>query len=225
MVYIDGVPDGSLQNYITTVQPIDHFTIFPSNTSYNFFEISYPIVLPGNTPEDIEIFRHKLMYQLSCGKTPSDSDIQLLDYMGVMILDNNGDSYCEETTVLNIAQSVNVPVLLLSIEDNDKTAKIRLEQGYNEGEVLPKFQTSVKWYKNGSGANDLTSIIPPPTFSAANFYIEPQGSSTLKYKNKNYTLSLETTDESVSDIYLFSPNFKNCSSKEEIGDQVIFLPE
>ena len=112
-----------------------------------------------------------------------------MDTLSEMVIDNNGDSYCEETTALHIANLVDMPVLLFTIDDKNKDAKQKLDQGgYGENSVLPKYQVSAKWHRNGLGLTDFTSVNIP--FENANFYIEPQGSSTLGYKCKNYTLSL-----------------------------------
>lgn len=226
VLYIDGKIEGTLQSYITNIPPISSIQILPANELINFIEVGYCSLAETSVgsreyiiqPEDIQAYRYYLMYKQQCGVSLSDSsDIELMDTLSEMVIDNNGDSYCEETTALHIANLVDMPVLLFTIDDKNKDAKQKLDQGgYGENSVLPKYQVSAKWHRNGLGLKEFTSINIP--FGNANFYIEPQGSSTLGYKCKNYTLSLENEDEGSNDVYLFSPNF----NKE---DYSTFLPE
>mgnify|MGYP007100872043 CR=1 FL=1 len=48
----------------------------------------------------------------------------------------------------------------------------------------------------------------PESFTNAQFRAALQGSSTKLYRVKNFTLSIENTDQSeTADVYLYSPNF------------------
>lgn len=110
------------------------------------------------------------------------------------------------------------------------------DQGQNANTIIEERIpiNSLEWYKPPQDINlgeeeniSFTKITPQSLWgdkgSNLNFYLRLQGSSTMRFKSKNFTLGVKTNSSSEDEggsttTYLFSPNFN-------IDDKSTFLPE
>ena len=103
-------------------------------------------------------------------------------------------------------------------QDSDQSVSVGL-QGF-------RCPVSLRWYNkpdgNGNGVSfEEKKLITGDNLFGSNieFYLRLQGSSTMRYKSKNFTLGVRnTSEEQDAPIPLFSPNFKK-------SDPTTFLPD
>ena len=234
MVYIDGRLESAAKTYSQEDFYLDRITFNPCNCIYNLVEIDYlnanfrKELVNGElqdtkdcVPEDLMVFQYWLKYRSSIvdpiNRPATDREINLLTHCDTCDILNEGEVLCTYEGIANIALDIGVPTLMFTIKD-DGTTKAQLDQGYKEGDNLPVWDVNVSW-ANGKGG-ELTPVVPDPVkFPQARFTIKPQGSSTLHYKCKNFTLSLlNGNDVDTDEVYVFSPNFNS-------KDKTTFLPE
>ncbi len=237
-VYMDGVLELVYPNYITTQEVYGSIKLSPSNYFINLLEVSY---FTHDDPEaekytymtDAGIVRYWYTYkQRIQGQTSINTN--LLNYIenGFSLSDDN---HVEVTvgSINSIAQSTNVPVLVLKYD----------EAGYNpnpgEGQTsIPRF---IEWSDKIYGANsndssklnigiawsngnsevqdiDISNIAAGSGSIAAQFTLDIQGSTTRTYHAKNYTLGIQAADSTAGYTPLFSPRFNP-------NDTNTYLPE
>lgn len=225
IVYVDGRIEGACSSYVNTILVLDKLVINPSNCWINMLELSYPETIyrtetngtKTSVPEDLEAYKYYLKYQSSNSKDISEDDVNLITYYNQMTVENNGDVSCSFETVANIAKGVNLPTLVLTVDDSKRDQKDYLEASYSENDDRVKdIPVDVHWCPGkgkGEGLNQVTLD------GSSRFIAKIQGSSTRTFKCKNYTLSLKNTNEDIlADKYLFSPNFSE-------SNKASFLPE
>lgn len=234
LVFVDGRIEGAAKDYSNVDLCVDRVNFLPSNSTFNLLELDYlntnfkkevidgiPQPTKDSIPEDLMVYQYWLKYRSTIvdpvGRPATDKEEKLLNYCDAFDIQNIGEVLCTNEGISNIAQNIDVPTLVMTIKD-DGTTKAALDQGYKEGDDLPIWDTTLSW-ADGKG-NALAPILPDnKEFPQARFTIKPQGSSTLQYKCKNFTLTLLNGDnEDVNEVYLFSPNFNS-------KDTSTFLPE
>lgn len=243
LIYIDGIIEACFPNLLYDGNPdrnlkVSKITIKKVNVNINLLDVTYfpPEKFSEDEnyfiSEDVTAYQYYLKYKSSLlGEVLTEKERMLLSYYDNLIFDpRTGDVYCTHDDVKNFAENLDIPTMVITVNDPDGNYKMRLGNFYSENSVETLETTaSLEW--SGLGENKiLTAIKFPEMVKSAEsesgyinwsnntrFHIKIQGSSTKGYYIKNYTLSLE--DEGGS-IYtpLFSPNFK-------IGDSNTFLPE
>ena len=241
-LYIDGRLEGTIGNYVNSVMIIDTLEFGKVNAKINLVEIDYiPPVPDLSDPtgkdflnEDNFIYRYYLKYRSLIQKLDvSEEDKRILGLLNNINVSNNGDVVFDTLeTVANMAEYLQVPTLVLSVDDRSASGtevmtylKENLTEKAKAGN-LSKLDVSVSWKMPGqstlapvefpTGSASDTTV---PNLSTAKFTLVPQGTSSMLYKCKNYTLALENTDKSdEAGVFLYSPNFN-------IGDPSTFLPE
>jgi len=242
IIYIDGVIEACFKTFLYSPgTPSNNLTVkdislYSVNANFNLFDIAYfsPIESKVSTeyyiPEDVTIYQYYLKYKETLlSKTLTEEEINLLTYYdNIDFNPENGDIFCSEDAMNNIARNLNVPVMAILVDDNKNGNYKDLLGGYYLESSTEELETkaTLKW-SGLKGKTSLTDIsFPNRTISNTgsyidwtsniHFYVKIQGSSTKGYHIKNYTLTLKD-DENLY-IPLFSPNFKN-------NDTTTFLPE
>jgi hypothetical protein len=240
-LYIDGRLECTLGKYINNLLLVDELQFGKVNAKINLIEIDYvpPIEDRSDSTgknflnEDNFVYRYYLKYRSLLNLEVTDQDKRILGLLNNITVSNNGDvKFDSLQTVTNMAEYLDMPTLVLSIDDRSTSGtevmtylKDNLTERAKAGN-LTTLDTSVMWHMPGqsslskiefpTGSAADTSI---PNLSTAKFTLKPQGTSSMLYKCKNYTLALENTDRSdEAGVFLFSPNF-------DINDSNTFLPE
>lgn len=227
LVYVDGILEGGCETYVSGGIFADEIILGETNSFVNLLEVSY--INSQMLPLDNAIYQYYLKYKNSILQISLDSgkETKLLEEAAKFTLDGN-DVFTTQYEVLeNIAQVLDVPTLVLTMDTDEKDY---LDQAFSENEEVKSIRVSAAWSK-GNGSN-LANIVFPASMPQAQFFIKIQGSSTKSYKCKNYTLSL--INENINDNadhYVFSPNFistKGLSIDDKAGRAEAvksFLPE
>lgn len=138
------------------------------------------------------------------------------------------------SSISNISKYLKIPTLVLVTSENQQEGKINffewLNSFYEENDTSENksFQcpVSLRWYNNPSGKDgdgvsftDSNLINGTNSFGDSNvsFYIQLQGSSTMRFKSKNLTLGVKNINDADT-IPVFSPNFDK-------DDTSTFLPD
>ena len=147
-------------------------------------------------------------YAAKCGLEIKNEQL-LSPFIEKGITIENNHIIISNDQVNTIAQNVSVPVMEFVIKDTLK---------------IDNVETSVLEYINHTGAEDATGDVKIPIEQVnwspktkevqqiplnvnEQFYFSIQGSSTTRYKSKNFTFGLQSTDASVTNGLLFSPNY------------------
>lgn len=223
IVYVDGVPEGSSQNYLTTVLKLDKLILKQTNCIVNLLEISYPkaeeITIDGKKQyktEDLSVYQYFLKYKNTAGGEVSDTEKYILSDMSGFKINDNGEVTCSFAEASNVASHSPIPVLVFTLQDDTGSVKASIDRSYEETDAVPTLATTLAW---SPGNMILESMVLPEGYSSAQFTISPQGSSTRSYKCKNFTLRINNSNAAdTAPVYLFSPNFSTKDTKT-------FLPE
>ena len=259
-VYIDGVLEGSVNQWFPYTREISNVTLHKGNYSINLLEVANFSNWKDRVVEDVDINYYYNTYLVKTDVI-EEKDIELES----MIIDslyeydkegNAKPAYSIENNLIKlygsqiitqISSCLKVPTLVCKTEKEligfdsgtgiNKTifdwmnTAYEFEQDSNQdsGDGLASYRcpVSLRWYNrptgNGSGISfDSEHLITgAKMFDDANteFYLRLQGSSTMRYKAKNFTLGVRNTSEDQNTpVPLFSPNFN-------INDKSTFLPD
>ena len=211
VVYIDGRLEKGIGQLLTVPLQISRLDIESCNLFLNLIEVSY--INSSNYVRDTDSYQYYLKYKQDVLYKDIVEQAGLFNYFSQFTVQSTGDVTCSESAILNIAKNIDIPTLVMTVQDNDYTVLNKLQYPYGETEGYEMFDTSLQYSK---GKSELVPINLPGDLQ---FKFEIQGSSTRSYKGKNFDLSLWNNDESeTADVYLFSPNYKT-------GDTSTFLPE
>jgi len=161
-----------------------------------------------------------------------------------------------ESNVFTIARNAGVPSLMcelnstINIGDNNISildwltqrvlSELSADQGQSSNSIIDaRIPINIlSWYNNNSDNVDEISGNPfnevklfEDEVNAPGFYLRLQGSTTLRFKSKNFTLGLveDNSEDSSGATYLFSPNFKAITESMTEEEKKIcydtFLPE
>lgn len=231
LVYVDGIIEGSASGYTTNLLNFDKVVIGSTNSYINLIEVSYPnteyktksvggetVVTEESNSEDLKIYQYYLKYRnILLGQNISSDEKNIMSYCSNFDIQNEGRVTCSDASISSLAMVAKIPTIVFTIQDDNGTVLGELEKGYSEEESVNTYKTTVQW-SIGNGET-LSEVSVPDTYSNAYFSIKPQGTSTKSYKCKNYTLSLNNSNQSeTAAVYLFSPNYKTT-------DTSTFLPE
>lgn len=223
IIYVDGVPEGSSQNYLTTVLKLDKLILEKTNCIVNLLEISYPkaeeITIDGKKQyktEDLSVYQYFLKYKNTAGGEVSETEKYILSDMSGFKINDNGEVTCSFAEASNVASHSPIPVIVFTLQDDTGSVKASLDRSYEETDAVPTLATTLSW---SPGNMILENMLLPEGYNTAYFSISPQGSSTMSYKCKNFTLKINNSNAAdTAPVYLFSPNFSTKDTKT-------FLPE
>lgn len=227
LVYVDGKIEGALQSYSSITLGIDKLVIGKSNCMINMLEVSYLETVyedyedKKSKVEDFTIYQYYLKYKSVFGGAVSDDEVALIERVKGFTVDNNGDVYCNGDTVRNISQLVEIPTLLIKVNDSEETNwKPYLDKSFNEEDIASDIEATLEW-SGGKGKGVLSTVDSPAN---TYFTITVQGSSTRAYKCKNYDLTIHNRDKSENALlYLYSPNFSNTDTSTFLPEQTFTL--
>ena len=244
-VYIDGVLEGAFGSFTTVHRKYEKVAFFPGNYYVNLVETAC-IQHQDSTPakqymSDHDILGYYYAYDTLILKhtiDPDSSITKLYEAFGEFTYDDENFVIAKESTIRNIAKNSSAPVLLMTfVDDSGKVGnfvgygqdnfRMWMSEHYEEsqGDSLERWPVTISW---AGGEEDLNVISLPSSSTPAQFYIKPQGSSTLGYRCKNWEL-YAPAHEQEGYSYIYSPNFKSVSqdasesAKEEAYKT--FLPE
>lgn len=221
-LYIDGVLEASFPQLQESPLIARQIQICPVNAFINTIDVDYKESDTPNENCDFDVYQYYLKYKSYILREDVTNEILLKDSLQDFEVCTNGRIKTNYATINNIASRISTPVLLMTYQNPDSSIDFmdKIEMNYGEdgtgaGSDL-NFPVSIQW---SSGSSSLNNIQFPDGYDSAQFRAALQGSSTKLYRVKNFTLSIENTDESEqSDVYLYSPNFDN-------NDSDTFLPE
>ena len=249
-VYIDGILEGAFGSFVTTHQRYEKVSFYPGNYYINLIESSCILHQPSITNAKKWMSDHDILgyfytydalilkHELDPGDEEGARIINLYEAFGELEYDDDNFVIAKESTIRNIAKNSKAPVLLMTFVDD--SGQVGQYSGYNrdnfkdwmsenypeeQGETLDKFPVTVSW---SNGNDDLKAISLSPDAPPAQFWIKPQGSSTLGYRCKNWEL-YAPQHEQEGYTYLYSPNFvsvdNNASDEAKEEAYKSFLPE
>ena len=209
-VYIDGILEGAARNYVSHPLNFSSFTLESCNCFLNLFEVSY-LTWTETMPtgiEDLNIYQYWLKYNNEMRLQELGTyDVSILSFVNKFTMTDNGTVMTEDRdSVANIATMAGVPTLVMTIRDDNDSVFNEMNLGYDENDDL-KYDVSIEW---SDGKNQLAPVMIPNAMPNAQFVASLQGSSTKKYKCKNWNLSLvnnSSEDKNTVARYLYSPNF------------------
>ena len=230
-VFIDGDLEAALGTFTTSHNRYESVTLFPGNYYINLIENSYFTHTENDTRhyymDDIDIKGYYYAYKERILRgTISEETKQLYDNFSTFQITEDNYVMTNDTTITNIAEYSDVPVIVFNFTDNGQGANgIRQEYigyidvfkefmsgSYPEETDFQKVPITVSYSPGRSKPETILKNGSPAVFS-----IEPQGSSTLGYRGKNWELySPSPSDE--NNVCVYSPNFKR-------SDTTTFLPE
>lgn len=220
-LYIDGVLEVVFPEVYNSPLLITHFSIMPTNCYINLLEVDYKEAQLNNNC-DYEVYKYYLKYKNEILRLDVVNELQLTEYLPNFDVGLDGRVTVDYSTINNIANYIDTPTLVMTYQNSGQFVDFMgsLEQNYGEdGTGLGadmNFPVTLQW---SPGRNGLSDIQFPSGYETAQYRAALQGSSTKLYRVKNFTLSLENTDDSdQADVYLYSPNFSNDNTES-------FLPE
>jgi len=249
-VYIDGVLEGAFGSFVTTHQRFEKVSFYPGNYYINLIESSCILHQPTTSSAKKWMSDHDILgyfytydalilkHELDSSSPEGERIINLYEAFGELEYDDDNFVIAKESTIRNIAKNSEAPVLLMTfIDDNGKVGhysgynrdnfKDWMSEHYEEdqGETLSEFPVTISW---SGGHDDLKPVSLSPDAPPAQFWIKPQGSSTLGYRCKNWELyAPHHAQEGYS--YIYSPNFvsvdNNTSDEAKEEAYKSFLPE
>lgn len=226
-LYIDGVLEQVFPSLTNSPLLITNFTIEKVNCYINLLEIDFKEGVTNgeaNSNCDYEVYKYFIKYKNYILREDVENELLISNYVENFEVGLDGRVTTDIDTINNIATYSTVPTLILTYQDSGTFSDFMgsLETDYGEdgtgtGSDM-NFPVTLQWSPGGTGTSSVESSMPN-NFSNAQFRVSLQGSSTKTYRVKNFTLSLENTDDSeTAQIYLFSPNYAD-------GDSSTFLPE
>lgn len=248
-VYIDGVLEGSTQNLTKDNISIAQIEFCPGNYSINLIEQSHIASTAGNIEyknifNDIDVVRYYYKYKADL-LSSDENEISRLNTLNELISSfltkrNNSEQYNDYSYAISnsqlklnnsgiidsISKSIDIPSMMLSIEDTDQRllSWLNTRRNTEETDSSSDEEKDIKalYYSTGNSAlTDNNNLINEPTNYydfGVQFKLKLQGSSTLRYHSKNFILRLKNNQDDSSFVPLFSPNF-------DINDKNTFLPE
>ena len=234
-LYIDGRPESNKPISETDIYPLQIGKIVLNNVNiiYNLISIQY--ISMGTKTIDELIYQYYLAYKDRM-VTPGEvtkAERTVLDNMS-QIKFNGQDVIVDPSVVYSISKEMPIPTMMLdyqggNTEEQYNTFIENLFKGYANAST--EFRTTlvdVYWtpgYKYGI-ANELSKISIPPNITdvktgntyTGNWYVDLQGTSTMRNKIKNFSLSIVTANSSDQKNILVSPNYDS-------EDESTFLPE
>lgn len=219
-IYIDGKLERSFDAFNNASRFMEKVVFHPGNYCINLFDLTYLHAEQKGAINDIDVNYYYNTYKIFTENDEmavSQNDTEILfnfyDITSTYSLVNNLVKV-QPTLYNNVATRVDVPTLVLrrdkkitSLNDAD-VLKDWLNPSWKDtaGQtfIKEKIPVTVLWGTNRSNVTEIKidSQYGPNT----HFYIQLQGSSTLRYKSKNLTLGIETEDTYLP--LLFSPNYK-----------------
>lgn len=265
-IYVDGVIETSVLNWINYAVTLDNIVIYPGNYSINLLEVSYFSNYLNRVINDVDINYYHSTYELESGAREeiSKDETDLLEsFYNYDPQKNASIAYTIENKMIklsnpgiitDISRLVEVPTLVCRTEriltsfDKDGNTTVfdwlnfttltEQDSSINNTEdtSLQGFRCPVtlRWYNNPSkvegksgidfsgnlmSAAELYKTSESDTDSNVEFYLRLQGSSTMRFKSKNFTLGVrKTSADDNAPQPVFSPNF-------DLSDSSTFLPD
>lgn len=231
VVYLDGAIEAVVESLYTTklVGDIIHFG--SANYKINNIDIAYTSPSEDGNFVSLDNFVYQYYLQYSQIYKEADPEISrknnILSSIGqnftlqndgnVLIATDSTSGINDIQVIGNLARNVKVPTIVFQMNNDVDYNNLCVGRTTSDDKTYP---VTVLWYNPGikSDTNDgLTEIKTPDQYNNAQFTIKMQGTSSMSYKCKNWTLALENNSGN-GETYLFSPNFKK-------GDTNTFLPE
>ena len=245
---VNGIYDSALPSFDTSYQLFDSITFYPGNYSVNLIETvvfphSYDSVKHHDHNDNIadvttgersymtlyDLENYYYSYQsLYKSVEIDDTEKQLIDHFKEFTKDEELNLIrCTSDSAQNIANCIDIPVLVLSYTNNDPDKKVYgkiglegwLSHSYEESDDSNIVPVTIKWQKS-KNQNGLTEI--QYDGNPATFYIEVQGSTTKKYFAKN--LELIAPSSPTGGTMIFSPNITHDDENSEDFKDML-LPE
>lgn len=231
-VYIDGILQNSTSEHVSGVLKLNKILLYNKNYSINLLDIAYL----DNNISDVDIVRYKWAYQnqIQQSLTEIANKNTLLSLFNEIKLEEtdsllNGHVYFDtESSIRNLVESVNVPILCLeyNYEANGQKSFFewsdhRYEADSHNSQIIT---VGLQWAsKNETSLHSINtnSILFDSSQSIdVEFILDIQGSTTRTYKSKNYELGVRVKNDPTNGIAvpIFTPNFR-------MDDKNSFLPE
>ena len=244
-VYIDGVIEGSATEWFDfDVRNLDKIHTCSGNYKINLLEITqFPKVTDSTNNStyyidntDLFTYYYYLSYKYYNSDNIDDNLSNLINNIyetGSFIIENELLKLSSDTIMKNLIASAGIPSLYceisnsISFDNKEYTSTTWLNSKYGEntsdtGSAATKLEEvrvpiNKLYWCDSKNNTELTEITTKNLWNTDNphFYLRLQGSSTMRYKSKNFTLGVESGDGYT---YLFSPNYKKT-------DKTSFLPE
>ena len=226
-VFIDGDLEAAFGTFATSHNKYTGITFFPGNYYVNLIENSCFSHTADDEyhyyMDDIDIKGYYYAYrEIILGKPVDEATKVLYDNFSTFKADDENFILTNETTIHNIAENSDIPVIVMNFTDNGQGTngvtgykdcfKEFMSAAYTESRIFEKAPITVSW---SPGKTKPVTI--QKDGATAIFYVEPQGSSTRSFRGKNWELYAPSPNEE-GHICVYSPNFKE-------GDTSTFLPE
>lgn len=232
-LYIDGILESNkptIDTYALTIGKLEFNNV---NVSYNLIELDYISSTTGEQPTNVDgiIYQYYLKYKETMQQqVVSKEEQNILNQCYSSIQFDGKDVIVDVSTVNNIATNVSIPTMMVTFSDasgEGKTTeaekiKTNLFAPYKNGDngAFGSQTVEISW---SNGGEELKSIQIPSINSysiTGTWKLSLQGTSTMRNKIKNFTLSIDTQkrDEINDPDILVSPNFSKTDSST-------FLPE
>lgn len=231
-------------NYTINLFEVSNFSGWKTRTIHdidiNYYHKTYQIksnVLEESSVENIDTVILESLYKYD---TLNNANISYS-------IENNLLKLPGSATITQISSCLKVPSLvcraeriLTSYDPEGKTSifdwmngsygEQDSDQSINVGLQTFKCPVTLRWHNkptgNSSGISfDSNKLITGEKLFGANteFYLRLQGSSTMRYKSKNFTLGVHNTSGENDTTPLFSPNFKKSDNKTFLPDNAFTL--
>lgn len=240
-LYIDGIPEAVDNSTKDNQLNVAKIVLNRVNVAYNLINIQYiansnPSLsemekTPNPTTPYFNIDEYIYYYWLTFkermrGETISDEEKYVLINIDSFkfIKDNVIISGEDRLTVLNnLASNLNIPIMKIRYEGKGTTADYEnftsaLFLGYTNGDngKFGSRNVSISYSPGKKTLSDV--IIPSDSIRQGSFMLDLQGTSTMRNRIKNFSLSVLTQSTDETEQILFSPNFDK-------NDNSTFLPE
>lgn len=227
-LYIDGVLESNDPSITTHKYDIDRIVLNGVNATYNLINIQYLNVGEDNSIDGL-IYQYYLAYKerMHAG-TVTDAERVLLNSLSQYKIQFDGmDMKVPLGFVETTARVMDIPTMMVVYtgrEDTYDSFVQSLFKGYRAGDTDSFDPTVVDLYWS-PGLADLENVPVPSTgvydyetqmFYEGHWQIDLQGTSTMRNKIKNFSLSIVTSSDDVK--VLMSPNY-------DPNDPNSFLPE
>ena len=240
-LYIDGKLESNKPNIDTNPWRVKKVVFNNVNAYYNLMEIQYVNLHPassliGNDDRpsimtiDEMIYQYYLAYKDIMGAgIVSEAEKAILDNMSSIKFD--GTNVIVNYNFLNtVSKDMPIPTMIMEyLPSSSADAKAIIDdlfRGYNTKANDFGTKSILLHWANGSGSGfGNTSVLVPNTFVdedghtySGEWEVELQGTSTMRNRIKNFTLSLKSSSSGGDKIILMSPNYDE-------DDPSTFLPE
>ena len=249
---IDGIYDSVLDSFDYNYRLFDSITFYPGNYSVNLMETIclphssdnddnyYEYTKDGSTLNDIKYmnqfdienyyYSYETLYR-NIGTNISDDEQYLIKYFSEFEYDEDIKMVrCDAASAQNIADHIDIPVLLLSYMNPNVDKSVNgfigleswLSHSYTQEEDTGS-DIPVKIYWSRSKAHGGLKEIKYNE-NQLDFYFNIQGSTTKGYHCKNMELyGPRSTDENTT--FLYSPNVTHINDENSQEFKDMFLPE